>query len=109
MTTMSSTSSTVRSAVLNGVFSGTRSMPNLMSVIFMGWSSWHVFMRRRSSMGRRSGSDADDVGDAVDVGLGGVELQWRQRRHRHGIEMHRMQLAVGAEVTAAVGVVDHVG
>ena len=32
---MSSTVSTVRSAVLNGVFSGTRSMPKRMSVIFM--------------------------------------------------------------------------
>ena len=32
---MSSIVSTVRSAVLNGVFSGTRSMPKRMSVIFM--------------------------------------------------------------------------
>ena len=32
---MSSTVSTVRSAVLKGVFSGTRSMPKRMSVIFM--------------------------------------------------------------------------
>src|SRR3546814_8773731 len=36
LTTMSSTVSTVRSAVLNGVFSGTRSMPKRMSVIFIG-------------------------------------------------------------------------
>ena len=33
---MSSTAATVRKAVLNGVFNGTRSMASVMSVIFMG-------------------------------------------------------------------------
>ncbi|WP_428995245.1 DUF6053 domain-containing protein [Lysobacter enzymogenes] len=41
---MSSTVSTVRSAVLNGVLSGTRSMPKRMSVIFM--CRWCRGMRR---------------------------------------------------------------
>ena len=35
MTTMSSTVSTVRSAVLKGIFNGTRSMPKRTAVIFM--------------------------------------------------------------------------
>src|SRR3954469_23159751 len=93
---MSSTCSTVRSAVLNGVFSGTRSMPKLMSVIFMACSSF-VFRH------------PDNVGDAVDVVVVLAEPQRDQRRQRYPVEVHGMQFAVGAEVAAAVGVVDHVG
>ena len=47
--TMSSIVSTVRSAVLNGVLSGTRSMPNLICVIFM---SPHVRWSSRFGSGR---------------------------------------------------------
>src|SRR6185312_865138 len=91
---MSSTVSTVRSAVLNGVFSGTRSMPKRMSVIFIGVPSL------------RHGH-ADDVGDAVHVIVVLAEAQRQQRRHRHPVEVHRAGFPVGAEEGAAVGVVDH--
>src|SRR5690606_41166259 len=74
MTTMSSTVSTVRSAVLNGVLSGTRSIASRMSVIFM--SAWFP-----------SGPDALDAGDAVDRGRGRVGHHRQDRRHHHAVEM----------------------
>src|SRR5687768_3887297 len=112
MTTMSSTRSTVRSAVLNGVFSGTRRRPNRISVIFMR-------SRRESAWGSRrmpsvpgmpvvSWTDADDAGDAVDVAFAFVEHHRQQGRHRHAVERHPAQRAIGTEVGAAVGVVDDV-
>src|SRR5690606_5153815 len=95
ITTMSSTVSTVRSAVLNGVFSGTRSMPSRMSVIFMVSGS------------RVSGPDALDAGDAVDGGRGRVGRHRQDRRHHHAVEMQTHQL-VGAlgQPAHAAGVVD---
>jgi hypothetical protein len=81
---------------LERVFSGTRSMPKRMSVIFM--DDLHFVAR----------GHPDDVGDAVDVVVVLAEAQRDQRRQRHAIE-RPLQCAVGAEVTAAVGVVDHPG
>src|SRR5690606_9753625 len=97
MTTMSSTVSTVRSAVLNGVFSGTRSMPSRMSVIFIGvWA--------------RSGADALDAGEAVDGGRGRVAHHRHDRRHHHAVERQAQEVvgAVGLPAHAA-GVVDDEG
>src|SRR5687768_8651934 len=101
---MSSTRSTVRSAVLNGVFSGTRSMPNLISVIFMRVFDLWLGRERRSAA-----AQADDAGDAVHVAVAVVEHQRQQRGDGHGVELERAHLAVAAVHAAAVGVVDDVG
>src|SRR6185437_4658912 len=105
---MSSTVLTVRSAVLNGVFSGTRSMPNWMSVIFMGRPSWNpcpVFFLVPAS----SAADAHDAGHAVYIGLLVVVEQRQQRGHQHRVELDAHAAAVGLAVTHAAHVVDHPG
>src|SRR5690606_26838074 len=88
ITTMSSTVSTVRSAVLNGVFSGTRSMASRMSVIFMGG-------------GVPSGPDAPDAGDAVDRGRGRVRHHRQDGGHDHAVEVQ------ADEVVGALGLPGH--
>src|SRR5690554_8143408 len=94
ITTMSSTVSPVRSAVLNGVFSGTRSMASRMSVIFMGGVV-------------PSGPDALDAGDAVDRGRGRVRHHRQDRGHDHAVEVQADEFvrAFGQPGHAA-GVVD---
>src|SRR5690606_40842696 len=78
MTTMSSTVSTVRSAVLNGVLSGTRSIASRMSVIFM--CAWFP-----------SGPDALDAGDALDRGRGRVGHHLQYRRYHHAVEVQSVE------------------
>src|SRR5690606_11239295 len=91
LTTMSSTASTVRSAVLNGVLRGTRSMPSRTSVIFM--------MRGLV----RSGPQALDAGDAVDGGGGAVGHHRLHRGHHHAIELQPHQLALRIRQPAHAG------
>ena len=95
MTTMSSIVSTVRSAVLNGVFSGTRSMPNRMSVIFMerlciGGCVGCCRCDRRSACPSPTSSGVSGVTDTP-------------------LRSHARDLAVVVAIADAGGVVDHVG
>src|SRR5579859_4395699 len=104
-TTMSSTWLTVRSAVLNGVFSGTRSMPNWISVIFMRLGGFLSSKGRRRR--RQSRADVHDAGHAVDIGMRVVPHQRHQRRHRHFVELYAAHGAA-VQIGDASGVVDHV-
>src|SRR5690606_16573838 len=84
MTTTSSTVSTVRRAVLNGVVSGTRSMASRMSVIFIVDSCPGA---------RRSGADALDGGDAVDGRRVAAGHHRQDGGHHHAVEVESLQLA----------------
>src|SRR5690242_10070276 len=104
ITTTSSTASTVRSAVLNGVFSGTRSMASWIRLIFMQ-GPWGM----EGKGGSASGPQVDDVGGALDVAGLAIEAQGLERRDRNRIEVQRAQSALAVGEAAAAGVVDHVG
>src|SRR5688500_17223988 len=67
----SSILSTVRSAVLNGVFNGTRSMPKRMSVIFIELLT-----------------DALNAVDVIDDRLAFADEQWCERCDGHAIQAH---------------------
>src|SRR6185436_18833083 len=96
VTMMSSIVSTVRSAVLKGVFSGTRSMPKRISVIFMSFSC------------SLSAANSNNRSDAVDERLALPEQQRRERRHGYAVHRHLLQSARAVPIGDARGVVNHV-
>src|SRR5687768_9099279 len=95
----SSIFSTVRSAVLNGVFNGTRSMPKRMSVIFIELLT-----------------DALNAVDVIDDRPAFVDEQWRERRDGHAVQGHSLDLVRAAiadagrivnDIRHAIVIADH--